>query len=392
MLNIQRNFKFISTKCLVAFCCLILLCFVMVGLAQLLQHLQQTSFEKPYFTCWVTQSSYVIFLLFIPVLRCIRHTYFAHQPEVDEVRSVTLTDQRMLVRIIFFTVLAFSSRYSWYLSLPRTAVSINFILYNSSCIFVYGLSVILLHEAVSISKLVSVIMCVIGMIIVTLFSVGSKSGEERNTIFGYSALIFSTVCYALYTTLYKVYFDQRNTTNARCASEMETFVSGETINSLDEAAVSADEEAVDNGDGDECSMSTSCTNWSSRTHSIILSLEQSCVLLGGMGTFTLLFMGFGMAPLDFFSIEKFSWPSASTWFYLFVSASLDGSSNILLLFGILLSSPLFMTVGLILTIPVAVFSDMILHAYFISAIPFIGTLVIIGGFLGLNVSMARVQP
>ena len=51
-----------------------------------------------------------------------------------------------------------------------------------------------------------------------------------------------------------------------------------------------------------------------------------------------------------------------------------------------------MTVGLILTIPVAVFSDMILHAYFISAIPFIGTLVIIGGFLGLNVSMARVQP
>ena len=65
---------------------------------------------QPYFTCWVTQSSYVIFLLFIPVLRCIRHTYFAHQPEVDEVRSVTLTDQRMLVRIIFFTVLAFSSR------------------------------------------------------------------------------------------------------------------------------------------------------------------------------------------------------------------------------------------------------------------------------------------
>ena len=130
------------------------------------------------------------------------------------------------------------------------------------------------------------------------------------------SVLFS-VCYALYTTLYKVYFDQRNTTNARCASEMETFVSGETINSLDEAAgildkcslqitvtVSADEEAVDNGDGDECSMSTSCTNWSSRTHSIILSLEQSCVLLGGMGTFTLLFMGFGMAPLDFFSIEK----------------------------------------------------------------------------------------
>ena len=65
---------------------------------------------------------------------------------------------------------------------------------------------------------------------------------------------------------------------------------------------------------------------------------------------------------------------------------MDGAFNLLFILGILLSSPLFMTVGSILTIPVAVVADMIVHHYVMPWLGFLGIALIVLGFLGLNLS------
>jgi hypothetical protein len=66
------------------------------------------------------------------------------------------------------------------------------------------------------------------------------------------------------------------------------------------------------------------------------------------------------------------------------SAALGSLLNLCMLLGIAWSSPLFMTVGTLLTIPASILADRIEHDYVLTLGNYIGIVLIVGGFLGLT--------
>jgi solute carrier family 35 protein F3/4 len=65
---------------------------------------------------------------------------------------------------------------------------------------------------------------------------------------------------------------------------------------------------------------------------------------------------------------------------------LDSLFNCLLILGIVISSPLFISVGSLLTIPASVVSDWLLHGTVLPLLSYLGMAAIIVGFLLLTLS------
>jgi solute carrier family 35 protein F3/4 len=65
---------------------------------------------------------------------------------------------------------------------------------------------------------------------------------------------------------------------------------------------------------------------------------------------------------------------------------LDALFNCLLILGIVISSPLFISVGSLLTIPASVVSDWLLHGTVLPILSYMGMLAIVVGFLLLTLS------
>jgi hypothetical protein len=63
--------------------------------------------------------------------------------------------------------------------------------------------------------------------------------------------------------------------------------------------------------------------------------------------------------------------------------------NLCMLLGIAWSSPLFMTVGSLLTIPASIVADGIVHSYVLTLGNYIGIVLIIAGFLALTYAQQR---
>jgi len=85
-------------------------------------------------------------------------------------------------------------------------------------------------------------------------------------------------------------------------------------------------------------------------------------------------------------IEKFEFPRAEIFYGLVYTTLLDSVFNVALTIGIMLTSPLFMSVGTLLTIPVSVLSDLLLHGLQFSGWTYLGLFGIVLGFIGLNVN------
>ena len=96
-----------------------------------------------------------------------------------------------------------------------------------------------------------------------------------------------------------------------------------------------------------------------------------------------------MWPLGFFldlvGIESFAFPSGQVWLYLTVNG-LVGTvlSDYLWLLSVLLTSPLVSTVGLSLSIPLAMITDVIIKGKTFTFLYFLGTSLVVTGFMLVN--------
>lgn len=89
------------------------------------------------------------------------------------------THQRTIVK----TALALSFLYvacglAYVMSLSRTPVSLNTCIYNCQCVVVFLLSVWLLGERVTRVKVVSVLLCLGGVVVISLTSAGGNDGGD----------------------------------------------------------------------------------------------------------------------------------------------------------------------------------------------------------------------
>ena len=149
---------------------------------------------------------------------------------VDVVAAATAAPKKAftwkdwLIRVAFLSTLSYLFEWTWYLSLRRTSASINVTIYDTSSAFVYVLSLVMLGEVFSFTKAFAVLLCVVGAIIVAILGDGTPSkqlsgsasfsfsfssegegegeGESVGDWLGYLELMLSVFLYSLYTVLY----------------------------------------------------------------------------------------------------------------------------------------------------------------------------------------------
>jgi len=238
--------------------------------------------------------------------------------------------------------------YTWYLSLPLTTLSANTGIYNSACVFVYLFSCILLNERITVGKVLSVLVCISGVVVMAYAQYRQTPKEQRGnngTWLGYVFVVASTVLYALYEVLYKKF-----------ALSAEPKSKNEVSRANDSHEASTD------------------------------STFDTMLFLGSAGVQTLFWYWPIILILHYSGYETFEMPSKDVWEVLSVNGALDCAFNILLLITIMLTNPLFVSVGSLLTIPASIVADKLFRHYVPNALSFVGAGLIVLGFVGLNLA------
>jgi len=303
--------------------CVLVVVVAWVAMAEGLQALQNgthQNYNKPYFQTYVIHSSYVCCLSVWAIW------YFCCVVKNNPHKLKQQMTPKVILTALMFSVFQYASALFWYLSLPLTSVSANTAIYQSSCIFIYILSIFMLKEKVTLGKVLSVLVCVSGVVVVTLYS--SQGDGNTNTLLGFIWVLASTVVYSLAETLY-----------------------GKIIHSVDG-----------------------------------ITTAFSFLFLGLIGFFTLIIFWPGVWIGNATKLEVWEFPTLFVLGYYVLYAVLDTIFNAGFFVGIHLTSPLFMSVGTLLAIPLSVLVDKLWHNYLLPWQAFMGMLAIVIGFLGLNLS------
>lgn len=331
--SIKRQEALFRRLC--AMCCIVLIVIIWISLAELVQGVEE-EYPKPYLLTYVSHGMYAIFL---PLWYVIRVLPFCSPPKSDRGRRASylgyfnwcyLFTASMLIGL--FKVV---SGWMWYASLPLTTVSGNTAIFQSSCSMVFVFSICFLQENFNKLKLTAVAVSVIGVILVS-FS-GNKGDDEETMKNSYShpSMLGYIICFASMTlyAAYEVFFKK----------------------------------------------------WASHPADPV-PLMNSMRFLGLMGAATLIFGAPPILVLDLFGVEPFEVPRGKNLETLIVLGLLDSLFNLFLLFAIMLSSPLFASIGCLLVLPASVAWDYCFHDYVIPVTGMVGVGSIGIGFVGFLVA------
>ena len=339
-----------------------ILCLVMClasweAMGELLQDLN-TAYAKPAFLTYCTHSAYAIVLV----------PWFLWRgrkaPHIIRQRAATIK-----LSLIFLPIL-YGAAYFWFISLPLTLVSANNAIYQSSCVFVYALSIMFLSEKIRVRKIAGLLMLVGGVVVVIVFSVSRKdSGSSpapsnsselrpsfssplvpspvpvavghvgKDSLWGYFSLLCSVILFALYEVLFKV---------------------AEIRDSLEHRG------AVVREDSD------------------IQRLDISVIFLGFSGLFNAAIAWFVVYAFNRVNLEPFRLPDEKYTKLILINAVLDTVFNAAFLWGVTLMSPVFMSTGTVIIIPIGVVVDYLLGKGILTTNALIGILLIVSGFSIMN--------
>eukprot|EP00301_Raphidiophrys_heterophryoidea_P024890 c8213_g2_i2.p1 GENE.c8213_g2_i2~~c8213_g2_i2.p1 ORF type:complete len:216 (+),score=41.33 c8213_g2_i2:155-802(+) len=161
-----------------------------VAMAELLQGLED-SYDKPWTLSFVIHSFYVLlFPLWLLGTRMRRRSQEAIgllSTRDHQATLISLNDLDLLAKIksyipaatglgVVYTV----GSYLWYISLKHTVASANNAIFQSSCAFIYLLSIPLLGEPFSWQKCAAIVVSLGGVVVVTLFH--SKIDSVHDTV------------------------------------------------------------------------------------------------------------------------------------------------------------------------------------------------------------------
>jgi len=291
------------------------------------------NFSKPLFTTYLNTSFFTVYLFGFAGRHLWSKYHSKKNIEDTSIESKLLhnskgpqNEEKLTLRetmklALMFCPLWFIDNYTFNLSLVLTSVSSNTILSSTSGLFTLLLSAALRVESFTIPKFTGVLVSFGGVVLVSLTD-SRNSGDE--SLWGDLLAIFSAITYAIYVTLFK-------------------------------KAVK-NEERVEN-----------------------------TVFLGFMGFFNMLLIWPVLAIFSAAGFEKFELPMGNVILYLILN-SLGGTviSDYFWLLAILLLSPVVATVGLSLTIPVAMISDMIFSGTHFGAPYIFGSILVAIGFIVVN--------
>lgn len=116
------------------------------------------------------------------------------------------------------------------------------------------------------------------------------------------------------------------------------------------------------------------------------------LFFGFMGVVTIVLLWPGMAVLHWTRLEPFSWPQdAKVWTVVVTNAVASLVADIAWAYALLFITPLVVTVGLSLTIPLSLVGQMIINAQYASFVYWVGSLIVLSSFVFINYESKPVQ-
>lgn len=111
------------------------------------------------------------------------------------------------------------------------------------------------------------------------------------------------------------------------------------------------------------------------------------LFFGFVGIFNLLVLWPVIILLDVTGLEPFSLPSSqTTWTVVVLNASITFISDYLWVLAMLMTSPLVVTVGISMSIPLALLGDHILYSHSANVLFFLGAFLVFASFIAINIS------
>lgn len=391
-------------------------------MAELVQDLQ-TRFDKPFFIMWSLHSGYMIFL--VTVLPAVA----LGQCICKNTEPIKITWKRF-GRATLYNVLLAGSDYVWYISLDHTIPSLNSAIFNTICVFAYLLSIPVLGHKFMWRKLVALLFCLSGMsgiLISSLDQSDSPSVNATNT----SEYIG---CVADDGSEIKPFFELAERDESQTEIERQyTPLCYPKVQDLDENpsgtpigyvlvigavilfAVYEVIFAKIEGHGDltkkktrvEAPAATDGTEegfmhtTSRKKKGLCIKIADTVVTTGLMGLSNFLFLWVVFIILDVTGFEKFNLPFEISSDYkgccfsivtgrILINAVLGSIYTSSFLVGVALTDPLFMSIGLILIIPLQFGTDFALgHISSITVGQGLGCGLIIVGFFIINLPMEK---
>ena len=352
-----------SQSTLLGVVCLILCLITWEAMGEMLQDVN-VEYPKPAMLTFIVHSWYASLLIPWTIYRR------------NELKVTLLKHWTMVKLSLYLFPLMWLAAYLWYVSLRQTRVSANNAIYQSQCVFVYIVSLFILGERFDIKKASVLSICVFGVVLV-IFTAdrnaaaggggGGSSGNSSNitspssgpgkiviheTLWGYSALLLGVVAFAIYEVLFKRFEQQ-----AEEKKKEEKRAAGR----LGSAGMTAD------------SMSESQENF-----------EASIIFLGLCGVVNIC-LGWPFVPIfDAIGWETFLLPNNHLTKQIMLNGFIDTIFNFAFIWGVALTSPVFMSTGTILIIPLGIFVDGFIGKGWMNFWQLCGVGFIVIGFLGLN--------
>lgn len=331
----------------------------------------------------------------------------------------------LLLAAICLSFLIVAVAYTWYKSLPLTSVPANNAIYQSCSAAVFVFSVLMLGEKFSWHKLVAVAISISGIVLVAFGGSSSNSTDSTPTAEGYVLVVVSVVTYALYEVLYAKFGeavhacpgapgvkgheeeDAEDAEEAEAGAETESgsmWKRGRELSGVSgvlspgqssatamllsgegDSMADAEPGSVPDSDAQLEEAAQRLGAWAAPPTGLWSQTELSALMMGLLGVATLLFVWPLIPLLDATGLEPFEWPiPAEKWEMMMLNAALDTVYNVLLLIGILISSPLIISVGVMLVVPSSMVVDGILHDTRFHDLAYGGVALILLGFLVLK--------
>lgn len=207
--------------------------------------------------------------------------------------------KRLLIWSLTGGPLLIFGAFSYYLSLTRTSLVVSNSIQNSVFVLVFVLSLVFLQEKATFSRIVGIIVCVGGVVLLAFGSTGLSDGDPEFSWMGGAFLLVALVFGAAYSVLYSWLFREENV----------RYGNSPVISLFAVALIGC---------------STLCLMWSG-------------ILIGAYS-----------------GLEPFAWPTLDQLKVLLFNASMDLILNFTNLLAILFIGPSLTTVGLLLAVPLSV--------------------------------------
>lgn len=114
------------------------------------------------------------------------------------------------------------------------------------------------------------------------------------------------------------------------------------------------------------------------------------LFFGFVGVFNLAVLWPVILILNYTGLEPFELPSTNTiWLVVAANASITFVSDYLWVLAMLMTSPLVVTVGISMSIPLALLGDHLLYSHSASWIFFLGATLVFGSFIAINLDYSE---